>query len=393
MDSLGAIAQLKELRQTLVSDLVMARIPVTSQRSAFRIFETLNDRGLRLSAPDLLLNYLMGTAPDNEQKDIRDLWTEMIQRMGRHDINLFLRHMWISKYGDLKKEDLFTALSAHIEEHHISSLDFARTCADECENYVQIITVEEAEIGRDAAPYLRALVQELNFQPAFPLLLSAYRRLQPSDFVDVAKWLLVFITRYSIIGNRESSGMEDLLFSLAREIRNAVSDSNDTIASKRAAQHIKQMLAKNAPDSEAIKKDVEELVFDRPAEAKYVVGRLARYKQSPTKETALGETNLEHIYPQNPDPNEWGGEANQTVLNPLVWHIGNLTFFGKKANRKAANNEYSVKRPRYEKSELTMTQDIARDYNDWNEKTIRNRAKTLAKSVVEVWDFNNPSRV
>jgi len=191
MDSLQAIGQLKELRQTIVSDLVMARIPVTSQRSAFRIFETLNDRGLRLSAPDLLLNYLMGEAPDSEHKDIRDLWTEMIERMGRYDINPFLRHMWISKYGDLKKEDLFTALSAHIKKHSISSLDFARTCADECENYVQIITIDEAAVGKDAAPYLRALVQELSFQPAFPLLLSTYLRLQPPDFVDVAKWLLV----------------------------------------------------------------------------------------------------------------------------------------------------------------------------------------------------------
>ncbi len=37
----------------------MARIPVTSLESAFKIFTTLNDRGLRLSPPDLLLSYLM----------------------------------------------------------------------------------------------------------------------------------------------------------------------------------------------------------------------------------------------------------------------------------------------------------------------------------------------
>lgn len=57
-----AIAILRKLRQTLRSDLVMACIPVTSEQEAFRIFETLNDRGLRLSVPDLLLNYLMRVA-------------------------------------------------------------------------------------------------------------------------------------------------------------------------------------------------------------------------------------------------------------------------------------------------------------------------------------------
>ena len=58
LDPMSAIAELKELRQTLRSDLIMSRIPVVTERDAFRIFETLNDRGLRLSAPDLLLNYL-----------------------------------------------------------------------------------------------------------------------------------------------------------------------------------------------------------------------------------------------------------------------------------------------------------------------------------------------
>ena len=76
--------------------------------------------------------------------------------------------------------------------------------------------------------------------------------------------------------------MENLLFSLAREIRSVVPDPTDTRASKRAAQLIKEKLVKSAPDEDTIKKDVEKLVFDRAAEAKYIVSRLARYKQSLT---------------------------------------------------------------------------------------------------------------
>jgi uncharacterized protein with ParB-like and HNH nuclease domain len=111
LDPTRALATLRKLRQTLRSDLVMACIPVASERDAFRIFETLNDRGLRLSVPDLLLNYLMHVAEtDDDRKQIRDFWNEMLERMGRRDINRFLRHMWVSKYGDLKSKDLFTAL-------------------------------------------------------------------------------------------------------------------------------------------------------------------------------------------------------------------------------------------------------------------------------------------
>src|ERR1035438_7043764 len=172
----------------------MARIPVTSQESAFKIFTTLNDRGLRLSPPDLLLSYLMEKAGgDPERKVIRGLWTEMIQRMGTHDIGRFMRHMWISRFGDLKKDDLFTALRNQIETQKISSVDFARSCGDECDNYIQLLMVEEDHLPPQSARFVRALTRELNFQAAFPLLLSCYLCLQSDDFVKVCGWLLVFI--------------------------------------------------------------------------------------------------------------------------------------------------------------------------------------------------------
>src|SRR5579863_8119190 len=91
-DPIQALSTLNELSQTMVSDFVMARIPVTSQESAFKIFTTLNDRGLRLSPPDLLLSFLMEKASEGDRQTIRSIWTEMIQRMGTHDIDRFMRH-------------------------------------------------------------------------------------------------------------------------------------------------------------------------------------------------------------------------------------------------------------------------------------------------------------
>src|ERR1700678_3196368 len=132
----------------------MAVIPVEDQRDAFRIFETLNDRGLRLSVPDLLLNYLMGEAkPETDRQEIRDCWNDMLDQMGTHDINRFLRHMWVSKYGDLKDQDLFSALKEHIEKNSTGSLEFAKTCADECTRYAQLLDVDD-QLGT-SAPYVR----------------------------------------------------------------------------------------------------------------------------------------------------------------------------------------------------------------------------------------------
>ncbi len=40
-----------------------------------------------------------------------------------------------------------------------------------------------------------------------------------------------------------------------------------------------------------------------------------------------------------------------------------------------------------------MTSKIASQYDHWDEKTIISRATSLAKDVVQIWNFDNPSRV
>lgn len=394
MDAIQAIETLKEIKRTVMSGLVMARIPVNSQEAAFKIFTTLNDRGLRLSPPDLLLSYLMETANESDRKDIRATWTEMIQKMGAHDIHDFLRTMWVSRHGDLKKDDLFTALKNYIEKDHVNSLDFAKECGQEVDDYIQLVMADETQLPKDSFPHVRALTRELGFKPALPLLLSSYLLMQPGDFEKVVKYLLVFVTRYSIIGNLDSSGMEDLLFRLARDVRSTVKDEGDKVGSKNAIDAIKQALFANSPNDTAVKAAVvKETTVLESSDAKYVMKRLANYMQDPQKQVIVGDTNLEHIYPQNPEDTEWGGKANQEKLEPLTWHIGNLTIFGKKANKKVANFEYDIKLPKYAASLVAMTNNIASKYSKWDETTIIDRATDLAKLVVQVWDFNNPSRV
>lgn len=386
---------LRSLRQAVRSDLVLTSIPVESERDAFRIFETLNDRGLRLSVPDLLLNYLMREArPETDRKKIRELWTEMVERMGRRDINRFLRHMWVSKYGDLKAKDLFTALKEHIEANSIASLDFARSCADECEYYVQLITFDDTHLGK-ATKYVRRLLQGLDAQAALPLLLSAFQKLSKTDFIKVCQWLLVFVVRYYVIANLDISGLEAVLFELARDVRAKMAPNAKGVApsSQDCLKHIKASLVKNAPSDDRIKTAVPELIL-APDEAGYIMGRLAAFMQSKTKEVTIDEANLEHIFPKNPDEKEWGGKANQELLGAFLWHIGNLTMLGERLNRDTANKEYDVKKKDYaKKSELKMPKQIARDYSVWDENSIRDWANKLTDPILEVWSFDNPSRV
>jgi Protein of unknown function DUF262/Protein of unknown function (DUF1524) len=382
MDPAQKLAYLKRLWRSLRTDFVMACIPVDSERDAFRIFETLNDRGLRLSVPDLLLNYLMRRAEPVDRKEIRALWTEILEDMGRKDINKFLRHLWVSRYGDLKKEDLFTAIKNHIESKGVFVLDFAKSCANECVNYINIITVNES-LGV-ARPFVRSLMT-LDVQPAIPLLLSCELILDDKGLKSVAQWILVFVARYSIVGNLDASGMESVFFQLAREVR-ALGPKPDA---KKCLSMIKERLVQHAPTDEQVIGNMPTLILGSD-DAGYFMTRLANAMQSKTKEVAINESNLEHIFPKNPV----AGWKNADDLQPMLWHAGNLTMLGERLNRGVGNDVFDVKREHYEKkSELAMARAVAQEYKKWNVTNIVDRAKKFAPLVVEVWNFNNPSRV
>src|SRR5260370_4919866 len=105
--------------------------------------------------------------------------------------------------------------------------------------------------------------------------------------------------------------MENLLFKLAREVRAGVKDTNEKSGSKQAADNVKSVLTANSPDDPAVKTAVvKETTTLDPSDAKYVLKRLANYMQDPQKQVVVCDTNLEHIYPQNPNENEWGRKAN-----------------------------------------------------------------------------------
>ena len=79
-DGAESLEYLKVLRDYVRHSLILACITVSSDDDAFQIFETLNDRGLRLSTPDLLLNFLMRQAKDEERKHIRQISSTYISR-------------------------------------------------------------------------------------------------------------------------------------------------------------------------------------------------------------------------------------------------------------------------------------------------------------------------
>lgn len=372
-----ALKILKSLRDSLSKGMTLIGIIVQNEEDAYTIFETLNDRGLRLSVPDLVLNLLMRRAPDDTSRQlVRHHWNAMLQQMGRRDVSRFLRHMWVSRYGDLKSEGLFSAIKRHIDDSKLHSVDFAEQCADECDSYVALLDVN-VPVSKEVLSDIEGIVKYLRIASAPPLLLSGYRCLSAQDFEKLTKSILTAYIRYVLVSNQNPLDLESAFYEAAREIRTLDAQSNPSAKQLEAAKVRLRQLSVN---DDAIEKATGELYLER-AEAVWLMVRIANSMQSETKEVAMNKANLEHIFPQN------AGTAwlNTDTLEPYTWHIGNLSILGERLNRKAKNRGFTEKSTHYyNKSEIEMTKELL-SFDQWDESSIIRRAGKLGKKIAKLW--------
>lgn len=220
-DAAERVAILRSLRKTIDSSLKLVAIEVQSEDEAFLIFETLNDRGLRLAVPDLLLNHLMRTSNnDSQRKRVRESWNTVVENLGQRKVSTFIRHMWVSRYGDVKSQGLFREIRDDLNRQGITSVAFAELCAKESEDYVAITSLDKGRLGAGALPHVEGLVKYLSDDRALPLLLSGVSSLEPKEFEKLARSAVSLIVRHSIFANLNPSNLEDTLYSAARILRN-----------------------------------------------------------------------------------------------------------------------------------------------------------------------------
>jgi hypothetical protein len=374
-----ALRRLKSLRDAVSKGMTLVGIVVQSEDDAYTIFETLNDRGLRLSVPDLVLNLLMRRAPDaTSKKLVRQHWNAMLRELGKRDVSRFLRHFWVSRYGDLKAEGLFGAIKRELESAQLDSATFAEQCADECEDYVQLLDANVPLPSREGITYLDGIVRYLQVASAPPLLLAGYRALNPHDFEKLLKAIVTTHLRFVVLTNQNPLDLESRLYESARLIRQMAAAGD---SSGKALQAAKTKLKQLAVSYASMQQAVEDVYLER-AEALWIMTALANSMQSATKEVGMDKANLEHVFPQNPKISGW---PNMSALEGLTWHLGNLTILGEKLNRAAQNRGFKDKCSlHYGKSEIEMTKNLLK-YQAWDEAQIKSRAKELVGEVDKVW--------
>jgi hypothetical protein len=175
-------------------------VRVRDDADAFLIFETLNARGLELSAADLIKNYLFGLC--RQRLPIaQERWASMTRAIegsaSSLEITTFLRHWWASRNGAVREKELYRRLKKAVQSQD-QALEVLEGLAAAAPYYAAMLNSDD-EYWADKPETSRSSISvllDLGLEQYRPLLLAALEHFSPIE----SSRLLAALTSWSVRG-------------------------------------------------------------------------------------------------------------------------------------------------------------------------------------------------
>jgi uncharacterized protein with ParB-like and HNH nuclease domain len=417
----------------LTNVAILIRLDVGLAKDAYKLFETINNRGLRLSPTDIIKNFLLGHAAKIEDQisgtlaEVKRLWTEIIKDLDGLDADDFFRQYMCSA---LQRKVSMNKLVAEFKDYYFKNVkmtkllgEFAYYSFDNDQEEEEgfdaddvnhddrgglldgkwTITQFLAEIAKSSRTYKAiSLEQVLNIRinrrvknlnrilskPSYIFLMNFLRSEYDINTQDeVLKMIETFMLRRHICEMR--TGEHDDVFSKL----------NKHIGTENIVEEIKDSLMDYYPKDQVFSLNFPQHQFkgkliDR---AKYVLEMMEYNKTGNTSEFSINqgsEVHLEHIVPQTIDTKksqeEYGDWISYLGENALALHkryvnkIGNMTLLAGPLNISGSNNPFETKKEKYTLSNILLTKEL-KNYDEFRFEQIDNRGKELAELALQIW--------
>ena len=408
-----------------VSQACLVKIEVASHADAYTLFESLNNRGMPLTAIDLIKNKLLARLEVTEPGKVDHyfgVWNQLLADLGddysvqerffRHYYNAFKDSLNtpFRKEDDKKKDPLgpvasrsnlipiYEKLINQDAKHQLQTIRaagrlYALMLSRNTDAAWSTLDKPLKDLERiQGAPSYLLMLYLLGQREAFDLDLS--------HLEEVARLLVCFFVRRNLT---DTPATRDLTRLFMATIEKVAHQSNETVV-----KTIRSELRAVSASDEAFRSKLEGAIYEENAGVtRFVLCALA--EQSMTKETwvdlwkyegKLFVWTIEHIFPQGDNiPASWsnmmaGGDTQRAmeIQESHVHKLGNLTISG--FNSALGNKSFIEKRDRTDikgravgyKNGLQLNAELATS-NDWNVAQIDARTATLVDQVMKLFVF------
>ena len=361
--------------------LLFIQVVVEDEVGAYTVFETLNARGLELTAGDLLKNYLLSMVHPAGQGDLEHAqrqWHGIAEKVEPRKLSVFLRHYLNSRRDFVRQERVFKTLRTEITKPNevfelLDDLEGAALLNEALDDPTSPLWDEFSD-AYEAVRHLK-LYQVAQYRP---LAFAVWRRLTPADLAKVLGYCDVISFRYNIISQRNTNKLEQVYNTVAIQVENR--ELASAIDIKHALQPIyvsddefREQFAKRSMSAARARKKL----------VRYILCALEKQMHNADFDFETTRATIEHILPESPTP-EWRQEFPDDVHERYVSRLGNYLLLEAKLNRnQAANRDLTSKQAVYAASQYPSTRDF--DWVAWNPRTIDERQARMAKAATAVW--------
>ena len=375
-------ADLARFVDSVADRLFFTVISVTDELNAFKVFETLNARGVRLSSTDLLKNFLFSVVHsegghEHEIRTLEDRWETVIGKLGSESVPDFLRVFWNSQNPLTRHADLFKTIRISIKSK-TDVFALMRDMDRDADIYAALSDANDNMWNTEQRKYIAELVM-FNIRQPHALLLAARRELNDTDFTRVLRACSVVSFRYNVIGNLATNEQE--------RVYNAISEK---IAKKHlmSASDIIRALRPVYPQDEQFRaafseKQVRTTSARNRQVMRYILFEIERHVSSQAFDYSSDKYTLEHILPEN--PNEGWTSFTDEQVDRCVYRIGNMTPLEAAQNRDLGNKPYEEKRPVFDGSGFAITKRLASEHMEWTPDRIISRQQWMANQATGIW--------
>ncbi|HII0120057.1 TPA: DUF262 domain-containing protein [Klebsiella variicola] len=364
------------------SSMVFTKIIVQDDLNAYKVFETLNARGVQLSTPDLLKNYLFSIVTKNDQigedelNDLDEQWSEMIVQLGESNVSDYIRYHYNSQRKMVTKNNLFSSMRKILTKPE-EAYQYLKSLIDYSPIYASLINPNDAWWGDQDEKYRNALhylngIRLFNIKQPLTIFLAAFGNFSPEEFVKLVRYLYILSIRYNVICHLSPSEQENIYNQIANKVNNR---------EFLRASHVKnsEEFKRLYPDDNSFFNAFEFHRMPSRQTAKKIRFLLSEIEGHLGNQCDYEKTTLEHICPYHPEK-EWCDSFGEGI-NDVKDRLGNMILMDKDNLKRSS---FENKKQEYAKSGYILASKVT-EYSEWNLETVNDFQKWMSKQAVNVW--------
>ena len=378
-----------------VRELYIVRIELDESDDAQQIFESINSTGEKLTAADLIRNYIMMNRTNVEQENIyNNYWLELerIFPESKKMAEFFRFYLAGKTYTLTSENELYDVFK-----------DYWRIQTEK-ENYIEIINDVKKYARRFEKLYISNAADELgevlqdyrklqSYMPApFMMRVLEHRdndKITQNQTLEIFKLINTYLVRRYING-QDTSAISRFFPGYLKSVENRIEEEktykNIVDICKYYLVNENKGKAAFMPDDNQIRVYLETANAYSLSNIRWVLDKIETYKNPAP--VILDALNIEHVMPQT--QNQYWKDISGLELDDYintVNRIGNLTLAASTDNSKMGNKDFEHKKLILESTKhLKMNEKILKK-SLWKVNDIEERTKELTDKIIEIFPY------